>query len=78
MQPTSDDVSATRLAGMELMRVLTASAMDIRNYAPDRLARQLGFARHVAQTLPVYALSYPRRYALLERVAEQIRRVVGR
>jgi hypothetical protein len=74
----SDDVSATRLAGMELMRVLTASAMDIRNYAPDRLARQLSFAQHVAQTLPVYALSYARRYALLDRVVAQIRRVAGR
>ncbi len=77
-QPTSDDVSATRLAGMEAMRVLTASAMDIRNYAPDRLARQLSFAQRVAQTVPVHALSYARRYALLDRVVEQIRRVIGR
>jgi hypothetical protein len=76
--PTSDDVSATRLAGMAAMRVLTASAMDIRNYTPDRLARQLSFAQRVAQTLPVYALSYARRYALLDRVGEQIRRVAGR
>jgi hypothetical protein len=77
-QPTSDDVSATRLAGMDLMRVLTASAMDIRYYAPDRLARQLRFAERVARTLPVYALCYARRYALLDRVVEQVRRVVVR
>jgi hypothetical protein len=59
---------------MDLMRVLTASAMDIRYYAPDRLARQLRFAERVARTLPVYALCY----ALLDRVVEQIRRMVVR
>ena len=77
-QPTSDEVSATRLAGMELLRVLTASAMDIRYYAPDRLARQLRFAERVARTLPVYALCYARRYGLLDRVVEQVRQVVVR
>jgi hypothetical protein len=76
-RPDSEDVSVTRLAGMELMRVLTASAMDIRNYTPDRLARQLSFAQRVAQTAPVYALGYARRYALLDRVVEQLRRVVS-
>ncbi len=76
-RPESEDVSATRLAGMELMRVLTASAMDIRNYTPDRLARQFRFAQRVAQTVPVYALAYARRYALLDRVAGQLRGVVG-
>jgi hypothetical protein len=77
IQQDSDDVSATRLSGLELMRVLTASAMDIRNYTPDRLARQLSFAERVARTLPAYALEYPRRYALLGEVAEQIKRTVG-
>jgi hypothetical protein len=74
--PDCEEVSATRLAGMEAMRVLTASAMDIRNYTPDRLARQLSFAQRIAQTVPVYALGYARRYALLDRVAEQLGRVV--
>ncbi len=74
---TAADVSAGRLAGLELMRVLTASAMDIRNHTPDRLARQLAFAQRVARTLPVHALRYGRRYALLGQVAEQIRRVAG-
>lgn len=74
--PESDEVSATRLAGMELARALTASAMDIRYYAPDRLARQLQFAERVARTVPVHALCYARRYALLDRVVEEIHRVV--
>lgn len=77
VQPQSDDISATRLSGMALMRVLTASAMDIRNHTPDRLARQLSFAERIGRTLPVYALQYPRRYELLDEVAGEIGRVVG-
>jgi hypothetical protein len=73
----SDEVSVSRLAGLELMRLLTASAMDIRNHTPARLARQLSFAQRVAQTVPVHALRYGRRYELLDRVAEQVRRVAG-
>jgi hypothetical protein len=67
----------SRLAGLELMRLLTASAMDIRNHTPDRLARQLSFAQRVAQTVPVHALRYALRYELLDRVAEQVRRLAG-
>ena len=62
---------------MELMRLLTASAMDIRNYTPDRLARQFDFAQRVGRALPVYALRYARRYALLDRVAERIRQAAA-
>jgi len=77
-RPTSDDVSATRLAGTALIRVLTASTGNSRNHTPDRLARQLRFAERVAQSTPVYALCYARRYALLDRVVERIRQVVAR
>lgn len=70
---TPDAVSSTRLAGLDLARVLTASAMNIRYHAPDRLVRQLQFAERVAQVLPVYALRYARRYSLLEQVAREIR-----
>lgn len=68
-----DAVSSIRLAGLDLARVLTTSAMNIRYHAPDRLARQLLFAEHVAQAIPVYALRYARRYALLEQVAREVR-----
>jgi len=68
-----DAVSSTRLAGVELAQVLTTSAMNIRYRAPDRLARQLLFAEHVARVVPVYALRYARRYALLEQVARAVR-----
>jgi hypothetical protein len=70
------EVNTARLRGMELMRVLTSSAMNIRDYSPPRLARQLRFAERVAQTLPVHALVYPRNYELLGRVAEEIRKIV--
>ncbi len=70
------EVRATRLRGMELMRVLTSSAMNIRDFSPPRLARQLRFAERVARTLPVHALVYPRNYELLGRVADEIRGIV--
>jgi hypothetical protein len=69
-----DAVSSTRLVGIDLVRTLSVSAMEIRYYAPDRLARQLRFAERMAGVLPVYALRYARSYPVLERVAEEIRR----
>lgn len=68
-----DAVSSIRLGGLDLARVLTTSAMNIRYHAPDRLARQLLLAEHVAQVVPVYALRYARRYTLLEQVSREIR-----
>lgn len=75
-QPASDAVSMRRLAGNDLLQALTASAMNKRYHAPDRLIRQFRFAERVAHTLPVYALNYARRYPLLDRVGEEIRRLV--
>ena len=60
----------------DLLQTLTSSAMNKRYYAPDRLMRQFRFAERVAHTLPVYALNYARRYPLLDRVGEEIRRRV--
>lgn len=69
-------VSVSRLGGLELIRVLTSSAMNIRDYAPQRLARQLRFVEQVARTVPVFALVYPRDYARLADVADRIRSIV--
>ncbi len=74
--PAANAVSTARLGGLELMRVLTSSAMNIRDHTPQRLARQLRFAERVAQTLPVHALVYPRDYELLGRVADEVRSIV--
>jgi len=71
-------VTSARLAGIDLARAITASAMNIRYYAPERLTRQLQFAERVAHSVPVHALRYARSYPLLERVAAEIRRLAGR
>ncbi|MDP1964701.1 MAG: hypothetical protein Q8K93_21170 [Reyranella sp.] len=73
----SDVVTTRRLKGIDLARVLTSSAMNIRYFAPDRLIRQLQFAERVAHVLPVHALSYARDYPLLGRIAAEIRRLAG-
>lgn len=65
-------VDVSRLRGLELIRVLTSSAMNIRDYTPRRLARQLRFVEQVARTLPVFAVVYPRDYARLADVADRI------
>lgn len=67
-------VTSTRLSGIDLAHTLTASAMNIRYYAPDRLTRQLRFAERLGKVMPVYALKYARSYAVLEQVAEEIER----
>lgn len=72
----STGVDVARLGGLELIRVLTSSAMNIRDYAPQRLARQLRFVEQVARTMPVFAFVYPRDYALLGDVADRIRNIV--
>ena len=69
---TANAVSSTRLTGLDQARVLTTSAMNIRYHAPDPLARQLLFAEHVAQVVPLYALRYARRYIQPDQVAREV------
>lgn len=68
--------AARRVTGAEAIRLLIGSAMDIRNAAPERLARQLRFAERTAGLLPVYELVYRRDYDLLAGVADEIRRAI--
>lgn len=72
-----DEVSVARLEGAALAKVLIASAMNIRYFAPQRLARQLRFAEQIGRRLPVYELSYPRDYSVMGRVADELRRLSG-
>lgn len=58
-------------ACIELVR--NAFQLDLGDMA--RMRTQLALAARVARDVPVYALSYPREYALLPRVAERIRRL---
>lgn len=75
-QHTAVRPAARRVTGAELIKLLLASAMDIRNAAPERLARQLRFARRTAGILPVYELRYRRDYGELAGVAAEIRRTI--
>ena len=75
-EPRPKDVSLKRLGGNELAKCLISSAMDIRYRTPDRLVRQFRFAEQVARTVPVYALTYPRVFAAMDRVVEEIDRAV--
>lgn len=68
--------SVRRVAGADLIKLLVASAMDIRNGAPERLARQLRFVERTAAVLPVYELRYRRDYGELAGVADEIRRAI--
>ena len=67
-------VSLKRLGGAALARNLIASAMNSRYHQPDRLVRQFRFSEQVAQSLPVYGLSYPRKFEVMPQVIEGIRR----
>jgi len=51
--------------------------MYTRYHRPDRLLRQFRFCEQVARALPVYELSYPRRFEAMPRVIEEIRRAAG-
>lgn len=75
--PSGASPSARRLGGTELARALISSAMNIRYHAPERLERQMRFAQKLAGVLPVYALEYPRSFAVLDDVSREIRRVVS-
>lgn len=72
--PEPTMVSLKRLGGADLARNLIASAMNSRYHQPDRLVRQFRFSEQVAQSLPVYELSYPRRFEVMSQVVEEIKR----
>ena len=72
-----EPVSARRLAGTELARILLSSAMNLRYQAIDRLARQMAFAERLAANVPVHALRYPRTFAAMDHVVGEIRRALG-
>ena len=71
------DVRASRMGGAALIKVLLASAMNVRYPAPERLGRRLRFVEHVARAVPVYALEYRRDFGIMSRVVEEIHRVLS-
>jgi hypothetical protein len=71
-RPESLTVTAFRLTGLELAKVVLSSAMDDRYTPPGRLAHQMAFIARLARTLPIYAIRYPRRFDVMDQVAAQI------
>lgn len=70
-------LSVRRLTGVERVKMLTRSTMDIRYCSPERLERQLRFAERIARTVPIFALRYPRNYAALPQVAEALQGMIA-
>jgi len=71
------EVGVRPLVGMEKAKVLLSSAMDIRYVETERLARQMRFVERLARRLPVLALAYERRHALLPGVVNRIERAIA-
>lgn len=75
--PEPTQASAIALSGEQIVRVVLSSAMDNRNTSPVRLARQLRFAGQLASLVPIRGLRYPRRFALMDAVAQEIHRTLA-
>jgi hypothetical protein len=71
---TDRGVALEQLSGLELFKTISASTMNSRLHTPGRLARQFRFAERIASMLPIYRLSYPRNFDVLNQVAKQIYR----
>lgn len=68
----SDRITIRRLAERDACLALIRNTFNASVLDPDRLARQLSLAAHVAATVPVKSLSYPRSFAALPAVREAI------
>jgi hypothetical protein len=67
-----NNISLSRLTGLELFATITSSTMNDRVDLPARLQRQFRFAERLAKAVPVYRLAYSRSYDVLKDVADRI------
>ncbi|MEJ6012166.1 hypothetical protein [Novosphingobium aquae] len=56
-----EEVSMSQMRGLEVFQKIAGSTMFPSFSVSERLSRQFAFAKHIAQILPVYKLTYPRR-----------------
>lgn len=75
-QAPVERVEAVPMNGLDRARILMACAMDDRNASPARLARQISFVSRLSASVPLFALRYPRRFAIMDRVAAEISRTL--
>jgi len=68
----SNSVRAERLRSGEATLTVIASTFNNIVKTPERLARQLRFAGHLLSKIPVFRLSYPRRFDVLSSVFDLI------
>jgi hypothetical protein len=69
---TLDAPVVEQLSGVEQFKVILSSSMNTRLRSPDRLKRQFLFAERFARMCPVFRLTYPRNFDLIDQVADQI------
>jgi hypothetical protein len=70
--PAGSDIQARRLSAREALLVLIRHAVASRLFGKELLARHMEIFSTVAQTLPVFALDYPRAFDLLPQVARTV------
>jgi hypothetical protein len=72
----SAQVDVERLAGLALFQAICSFTINSRLSFPARLERQFRFAERLAGMVPVYRLTYPREFHLLDEVACRIEAAV--
>lgn len=72
----SSKVLVRPLVGQQLFETILSSTMNSRYDSAARLQRQFRFAERIARTIPVYKLTYPRTYDVLNIVEDQICQVI--
>jgi len=68
----ASEILLSPLDGTELFTAIASSTMNSRLNSPNRLRRQFRFAERLARTIPVYKLTYLRKYEVLNDVVDRI------
>jgi hypothetical protein len=70
--PNDTKIAIERLSGQPLFHLLAGSTMHNDIILPARLKQHFVFVHRLAQSVPVYRISYPRSFAALDDVAEML------
>ena len=68
--PNDTKIAIERLSGQPLFQLLAGSTMHNDIVIPARLKQHFVFVNRVAQSLPVYRITYPRQFEALDEVAK--------
>ena len=67
-----DRPSLERMSGDEPFKTILSSSINTRLQSPRRLQRQFRFAERLAKNLPVFRLTYPSNFDVMDKVADCI------